>query len=140
MFARVEMDATVTQGEVVFRFPSPVSVVVLFVQRLEGEAVWHLMASEMVTVPPGDGVFSAIPISEAPPELLEMARLAEERALKQLRERGPLKIPISEIRYGVVPTGYKQEAVATALEPGEYEASVVTEQGEGGVRFRVPAA
>jgi hypothetical protein len=140
MFARVDVEVTVSGNEVTFGFPTPVSIIVLFVSREGGGTVWQVMAAAMKPIPAGAmSVTSSVPVSEAPPALLEMARTAEENALRRMRE-APISTFLSEVRYRVVPAGCTEKAPAVALEPGEYELSVVTSVGEGAVRFRVAAA
>ena len=144
MLPEVSVDVELQGGEATFRFTPPVSILVLMVSDAHDELAWQLTAGDVQAVPAGEGTFTAtftaVPIAEAPPELLEMLRQAEANFMNRIRERGPTKPPIALIRYGVVPPGCTQEVLARKLSPGEYEVSVVAEQGQGAARFSVPAA
>jgi hypothetical protein len=110
------------------------------VDNANAETVWEVSAVELQRVPADEGVFAAIPLAEAPPELLELFKKAKSAFDRQLAERGPRKALIEAVRYGVVPEGYKEHAPASRLVPGDYEISVFAEQGQGAARFHVPAA
>ena len=138
MFRQVALDVIVNGSDVLFRFEQPVSLLLADVTKSTGEPVWNLVAEEFQAVE-NEGSFQTWPMDEAPPEILEMARLAEENAMKRLEEEGPLKPLITEIVYGVLPPGYRSEHGPEALVPGEYNVIVFTEQGHATATFSVAA-
>ena len=140
MVAEASVDVVSTDEGVVFRFTPPLSVMVLSVSDQDGRTAWKLTSGSVRRVPASEGHLVAIPISEAPPELLEMARLAKANALARLAEKGPSKSAIPSIRYGVAPEGFEEEAPASSLSPGEYDVWVLAEQGQAESHFKVPDA
>ena len=132
------VDVTVDVGEtIVFRFATPLSITMLVVDAA-GESLWDFVAEEFEPVETTGGSFQSWPIEEAPPELLAMLDQMQERADRELADRGPRKPPLTEVTYGVLPAGYRESQPARALTPGEYNVSVFGEQGQGSARFTVP--
>jgi hypothetical protein len=77
---------------------------------------------------------------EAPPEVIEAARRAEEDAERDLAEFGPNKPLTSALVYGRVPSGYREDAGAPKLGPGTYGVIVFAEQGHGSTKFAITAS
>lgn len=101
--------------------------------------MWEIVAGEMQSWG-AVGSFSAVPIVEAPPEMLTMLRRAQADADANLKEKGPFKAPIAAVRYGALPSGYREEVPARVLGPGAYHLLLFSEQGQISKAFDVPAA
>ena len=135
-----EIPISVSVGEnVAFRFGRPLSVELLVVANAAEEILWEFIAEEFQPSIVTDGSFQSWPIDEAPPEVLAMLATVEERLDRELEERGPRKPPLTEIRYGVLPFGYREKSPPLPLKPGEYNVLVFAEQGQGASRFTVAA-
>ena len=109
-----------------------------------GQPVWQLTAEEFVAVEDEgwevrSSSFQSWPIEEAPRELIEAARNAEENFLARIRELGPRKAAITELVYGVVPVGYRSDIGPVPLASGEYDVHVLADQGEATTTFQVAA-
>ena len=144
MFRRFNVEVLVDGSHITFRFAQPVSILSAIVTATAGPPAWQLTAEEFVPVEDegwqvANSSFQSWPIEEAPPELIEAARNAEENFLKRIREDGPRKSAVTELVYGVLPTGYRSDVGPTPLASGEYDLHVVAEQGEATATFRVAA-
>jgi len=129
----------VSSDDVEFRFAEAVSLFMLIVSRGD-EIVWELVANEGNMVEAGEGSFSITPIDQGAPEMLEMANQAEVMFLARVREGPPLTTPISLVRYGVIPRGYREASPAQQLAPGRYGFIAMSAQGQAAGEFDVPAA
>ena len=124
---------------IVFRFTPPLSIITLFVGDATGETLWQFIADEFESVETSSvGTFRSWPIDEAPPEMLAILNGMQARADRELAERGPRKPPLSAVRYGVLPEGYRDQCVAAPLSAGGYNALVMGEQGQGSATFTIP--
>ena len=137
MLPEVPVAVDATGGHVEFRFEGPVSIFMLVVSR-DDEVVWELLAEKGETVE--GGVVSITPIEQAPPEMLEMAQRAEANFLRQMREGPPPTRPVSIVRYGIAPQGYRERFPARELAPGRYDVGGMSAQGQLTGEFDVPAA
>jgi hypothetical protein len=133
-----QVEVTVDVGEtIVFRFATPLSITILDVSSPAGESVWKFIAEELQPVETVGGSFQSWPIDEAPPEMLAMFEMLQKRADQELAEHGPRKPPLTEVTYGVLPAGYREDSAALPLTAGEYSVSVFGEQGQGSARFTI---
>jgi hypothetical protein len=82
MFHQVPLHVSVNGTTVVFRFLQPVSLLLADVTTSGGQPVWKVIADEFKPVEDESWEVSSSsqlwPIDEAPPEILEAARQAEE--------------------------------------------------------------
>ncbi len=129
---------SVSVGEqIIFRFETPLSLMEFVVAGRDEDIVWEFMASEFQPTPIESGSFRSWPINEAPPEMVAMLSQIQEREDHRLQTEGPRKPPLSEVVYGNIPAGYREETPAKALRPGEYNVLVFAEQGQGSARFTI---
>ena len=135
MFAEASMDVVLSESGATFRFSPPLCVMLLYVYDEGGALVWRLMADEVTTVPAGKGLFIAVPLAEAPPELIAQIPLA-----RAVADEAPATPLLSSIRYGVVPEGYRQEAPASPLSTGGYDVFVSAKWAKAASHFHVPGA
>ena len=134
MFRRVDVSVEVADT-IVFRFTPPLSIMMMFVGNAAGETLWQFFAEEFEPVETTGGLLQSWPIDEAPVELLATLNDIQERADRELAERGPRKPPLAAVTYGVLPAGYRDECVAAPLSAGEYYVTVLGEQGQGATTF-----
>ena len=137
MFPEVPVAIDTTGGHVEFRLDGLVSIFMLVVSR-DDEVVWELLAEEGETVE--GGVVSVTPLEQATPEMLEMVHMAEASFLTRMREGPPPTTPVSRVRYGVAPQGYRERSPARELAPGRYDVTAMCAQGQATGEFDVPAA
>ncbi len=137
MFPEVPVAIDATGGHVEFRFEGPVSIFMLVVSR-DDEVVWELLAEEGKTVE--GGLMSITPLEQAAPEMLEMVSRAEESFFARMREGPPPTTPVSRVRYGEAPQGYRERSPARELAPGRYDFTAMCAQGQASGEFDVPAA
>ena len=123
--------------KIVFRFGAPLSVISLLVANAAEEILWEFIAEEYQPVETVEGSFRTWPVDEAPPEMLAMLEDLQKRADAELAERGPRKLPLSEVLYGVLPAGYREKGTALPLACGDYNVLVFGEQGQGSARFTI---
>src|SRR5215813_3985632 len=135
MFPEVPVAIDPAGGHVEFRFEGPVSIFMLVVSR-DDEVVWELLAQEGETME--GGVVSVTPLEQATPEMVEMARRVEENFFARMREGPPPTTPVSRIRYGVAPQGYRERSPARELSPGRYDFTAMCAQGQASGEFDVP--
>ena len=136
MFAEVPIVIAVTREGVEFDFAEPVSMFMLVVSR-DSNVVWELVADEGNMV--GDEAVSVAPI-QADPELPEVVRYGEVQFLSRALDGLPLTTPISLVRYGVIPRGYRESLPAEQLIPGRYSIMAVSAQGRASGEFDVLTA
>src|SRR5437899_1638511 len=130
-----ELPITVSiDARVVFCFPTPLSIDLLVVSNEAEETLWEFIAQEYQPVETADGSFHSWPIDEAPPEILAMLSEMQNRVDRELEVHGPRKPPISEVTYGELPAGYREQTAAAPLRPGEYRAAVFGQQGRAGTK------
>jgi hypothetical protein len=122
---------------ITFRFPSSLSITSLVVTNSHEDIVWQFIAEEFQPVETVGGSFQSWPIDQAPPELLKMVADIQAKADRELAQRGPRKTPMSEVMYGELPDGYREESPPLPLVPGEYNVLVFGEQGSASARFRI---
>lgn len=141
MFRRIEIAADVVGNSVVFRFPKPVSILVVAISDHTGEFIWQLEAEEFQPLPEGSVVSEGKlwRVDDAPAEVIEAARMVEQRAELELRQFGPKKPLIAELVYGNTPSGYRSDTPAPKLAPGQYAVIVFAEQGNGNTTFTIAA-
>jgi hypothetical protein len=144
MFHRFNIEVSVEGSRVTFRFDQPVSILFAAVSASTGQSVWQLSAEEFVPVEDEGWELQTSsvktwPIEDAPPEIIEAARNAEERFLAEIHERGPRKPSMTELLYGTVPSGYRSDIGPLPLGSGEYDVHVFAEQGEATNSFQVGA-
>jgi hypothetical protein len=137
MFPKVAVAITVTSEYVDFGFAEPVSIFLLVVSR-GAEVVWEVVANEGNTVEGGE--VSVTPLDQATPEMLNMVQQAEVLFLARVSAGPPLTRPVSTVRYGVIPPGYRENAPARQLAPGKYELTGMCAQGHVQGELDVPAA
>jgi hypothetical protein len=136
MFREVAVTVEVGSARATFEFALPLSILGLVVTQ-DDATVWEFEAVEFRPMVPGE--IQAWRIDEAPPEVLEMLKMAQSRLDRRLQDAGPLKPPIRAITYGAVPPGFRETVPAQALSPGRYHLSVSAEQGRCAHHFEVPA-
>ncbi|HEY6140243.1 MAG TPA: hypothetical protein VI670_21015 [Thermoanaerobaculia bacterium] len=134
MFRPVDVSVEVADT-IVFRFSPPLSIMTMFVGNAAGETFWQFIAEEFQDVETSGGMFQSWPIDEAPPEILAILNGMQERADRELAERGPRKPALAAVTYGALPAGYRDECAAAPLAAGEYSVSVLGEQGQGSTTF-----
>ena len=139
MLSEVSVEVRATGNGVEFRFPGEVSMFMLVVSGNDA-VVWELVANEGHEEEMVEGSVSITPLEKATPEMLEMLRRAAENFTALVREGPPLTTPISRVRYGVVPLGYREKAPAKGLIPGRYDLTAMFVQGHASGEFDVPAA
>jgi hypothetical protein len=137
MLPSVPVAIDVTSDAVEFRFGEAVSIFMLVVSR-DSEVVWEVVASEGNMVEAAEVTIT--PLEQATPEMLEMARQAEVLFLARVQEGPPPTTPVSAVRYGVLPRGYRETAPARALMPGRYDLMGMCARGQISGHFDVPAA
>jgi hypothetical protein len=76
-------------------------------------------------------------MNEAPSEILALLKEVQERHDNELAMNGPRRPALSEIVYGELPAGYREEIPAKVLAPGEYSVLFFGEQGRGATHFFV---
>jgi hypothetical protein len=136
MFRPVDVSVEVADT-IVFRFAPPLSIITMVVANAADETLWQFIAEEFEAVETSEGSFQAWPIDEAPPEMFAILNEMQERADRELAERGPRKPPLAAVTYGAVPPNYREERVASRLSAGEYNVVVFGEQGQGSATFTI---
>ena len=139
MLPEIGISVDVAPDAITFRFAKPMSILSLVVVGPDAGTCWEFVANEMKPVQ-GASVLVAVPLAEAPPELLALLQSAEAKALRRVEESGPIKEPTSVVVYGDTPAGYRDKTPGRPLEPGRYRVMVFAEQGRGSEGFIVPAA
>jgi hypothetical protein len=141
MFRELVVAVLVDGATVVFEFGVPISILSVIVTNSRDEAVWEILGEELTAVH-HDSIehVATYRIDEAPPEVLEWLRMAQQRADTRLESQGPSKPLRQTLRYGETPEGYRTEREAHALAPGKYQFLVTAEQGQGSVEFEVQPA
>src|SRR5262252_7962475 len=112
MFAEASVEVVLNGREATFRFSPPLVVMLVYVYDDRGELTWRMMANEVSS---GVGIFAAVPITEAPPELTTLASSARTTAASP--EPAPASPELVSVRYGIVPEGYREENPASPLSP-----------------------
>jgi hypothetical protein len=136
MLPTVPTTIEVTSDSVEFRFAEAVSLFLLVVSR-DAEVVWELVAGEGNSV---EAEVTITPVEQATPEMLEMVHQAEMLFLARVQDDHPPTTPVSAVRYGVLPRGYREAAPARPLVSGRYELTGMSAQGQISGGFDVPAA
>lgn len=144
MFKRIKVDVSVDSTAITFRFEQAVSILMAIVTNPAGQPAWQITAEEFRTLEDDGWELSnesvqSWPIDQAPTELLEAARMAEENFLARIREEGPRKPAIMQLAYGFLPPGYRSDVGPAKLSPGEHSVYILAEQGEGDATFQVAA-
>jgi hypothetical protein len=140
MLPEVPVAVDTTGGNVEFRFEAPLSIFMLIVSHND-EVVWELLAEQaQERYTPEFEMVSITPVEQAPPEMLEMVRQAEQNFLSRMREGPPATALVSRVRYGTVPRGYRERSPAVALTPGRYDFTFMCAQGQASGEFDVPTA
>jgi hypothetical protein len=136
LFDRITTDVEIGE-HVVFRFPQRISIQSLWVANRSGK-VWGFISNLFGPVMNVQGSVSIWPADQAPAEVLSMLHEVREREHQRLLDQGPRYPLLTEVVYGIVPTGYREELRAQPLTPDEYNVGFFAEQGIGGTRFVVP--
>lgn len=157
MFREIEIDV-VLGSPVEFRFPVPLSITSLLVANSSEEILWEFVAQEFRPVKivgeafdpsgnPDDGSIPAISanfqtwkVEEAPPEVLALLSLVQNREETRLQEQGPDRPPLPSVKYGELPPGYREKQPPRPLVPREYNVLIFAEQGDGAKRFTITGA
>ncbi len=139
MLPEVSVAIVVSRENVEFRFAAPISIFILVVSR-DHEVVWELKAASGQQEERTQGVGFVVPLELATPQMLTMVGQAEQAFMARVHDGPPLTTPVSLVRYGQVPVGYREEASAQKLAPGRYDLMAVCAQGHVSSEFDVPAA
>jgi len=141
MFRKIQISVTVGD-DITFRFAEPLSITSVTVAcPAREEIVWDLINDAFKPVDvSSESSFQIWPIDQAPEWALQAVEEISQREANRIQSDGPYFPSRQTLKYGEVPTGYREDLRARPLAPGKYTLTIFAEQGSGATFFEVPAA